>query len=451
MAKDSSDLDVGSRVSLTGIIGAALTLAVVVGGIVWYQLLEEDQQRRELVIATGPKSDTYHALGTALATLLEDENVVDRATVVTTAGSVENMQGLAPDGDFDIAFVQGDTPSVPSARLIAVLYSEALHILLSRDAATTVDSIDDLSGLRVAVGPAESGTRQLSRAVLEHFGVQPGENLELPLDEAERGLLEGTLDAALFLTSVPSSRIAALAQSEKIDFVSLGDSQLQGNEADGLALVLPAVRSFLIPRATYRMLPNEPAATVAVQALLVASRDLDIDLVKAITESLLLHRGGIEYLDGEHRVIAQGIREDYAPDRSVIPYHIGAVAHYSREEPPFLVEYAEAISLGLTVLVGLYSGYITLREWARRRKKNRIDAYLVRVEKISRNMADFTLEEMLAHRDALDKLRQRAFSDLVRERLVADESFTIFQNYLRDEFAAVEARIKEKSTEKTVA
>jgi len=32
----------------------------------------------------------------------------------------------------------------------------------------------------------------------------------------------------------------------------------------------------------------------------------------------------------------------------------------------------------------------------------------------------------------------------VNERLLADESFTIFQNHLRDEFAAIEARITEK-------
>jgi hypothetical protein len=55
-----------------------------------------------------------------------------------------------------------------------------------------------------------------------------------------------------------------------------------------------------------------------------------------------------------------------------------------------------------------------------------------------------SLAELVGHREALYEIRHRALSDLVSERVLADESFTIFQNHLRDEFAAIEARIKEK-------
>jgi len=95
--------------------------------------------------------------------------------------------------------------------------------------------------------------------------------------------------------------------------------------------------------------------------------------------------------------------------------------------------------------VGLYSGSIAFREWMRRRMKNRIDAYLLEVEEQTADLGSLALEKLIEHRDALDDIRHRAFSDLVSERLLADESFTIFQNHLRDEFTAIEARIKEKS------
>jgi hypothetical protein len=77
--------------------------------------------------------------------------------------------------------------------------------------------------------------------------------------------------------------------------------------------------------------------------------------------------------------------------------------------------------------------------------KNRIDAYLLEVEQSTADLGSLSLDELIEHRDALDEVRHRAFSDLVSERLLADESFTIFQNHLRDEFAAIEARITEKS------
>jgi hypothetical protein len=145
-------------------------------------------------------------------------------------------------------------------------------------------------------------------------------------------------------------------------------------------------------------------------------------------------------------VVARRIREDYRPGASVIPFHRGAVAYYRREEPAFFVEYAEAISLGLTLLVGLYSGSIAFREWMRRRMKNRIDAYLLQVEEQTADLRSLSFEELIEHRDALDDVRHRAFSDLVSERLLADESFTILQNHLRDEFAAIEARIQDRSS-----
>ena len=145
-------------------------------------------------------------------------------------------------------------------------------------------------------------------------------------------------------------------------------------------------------------------------------------------------------------MVARRIREDYRPAAVTVPYHRGAIAYYHREEPAFFVEYAEAISLGLTLLVGLYSGSIAFREWMRRRMKNRIDAYLLEVEEQTADLGSLSLEKLIDHRDALDDIRHRAFSDLVSERLLADESFTIFQNHLRDEFSAIESRIIEKSS-----
>ena len=43
----------------------------------------------------------------------------------------------------------------------------------------------------------------------------------------------------------------------------------------------------------------------------------------------------------------------------------------------------------------------------------------------------------------LHEIRRQAFSDLMAERLQADESFTIFQDYLRTELADVEAKLRE--------
>jgi hypothetical protein len=266
----------------------------------------------------------------------------------------------------------------------------------------------------------------------------------LPPRESAEALIEGSLDAAFILTAIPSRIVESLAENDAIRFVSLGDAQEIGNEADGLALVFPSIRGTNIPRSTYQRVPERPVRTIAVTALLVARRDLDAELVRSVTAAIFEHRSGSDGLEGDGLTVARRIREDFSLTRYSMPFHRGAVSYYDREDPPFFVEYAEAISLGLTLLVGAYSGYIAIREWMRRRMKNRVDAYLVEVDRMTSDLKALPIDELMALRDGLDAVRQRAFSDLVRERLYADEAFTIFQNHLGQEFAAIDARIREK-------
>jgi len=447
MEHTTPDKDVGSSVPILAIVATIVALVVVIGGFLGYRSLSGVDARQEIVIATGPETGTYHALGTALARVLEGTGVVQSAQIRATAGSVANMELIGSvDGGVDLAFVQSDTPASTRARLVAPLYNEVLHILVSKVVAGDIQTLDDLHGRRVALGPEGSGTRQLSKRVLAHFGVEVGEDLSLLPGETTAGLIDGTVHAAFVLNAIPARMVANLAEKDAVRFLSLGDAQEYGNEADALALVFPSIRGTTIPRSTYVRLPERPVRTIEVSAMLIARRDLDPNLVRAIAATIIENRSGAGGLEGTDLVVARRIREDYRPGAVAIPFHQGAVAYYDREEPPFFVEYAEAMSLGLTLLLGAYSAYIALREWMRRRMKNRIDAYLLEVERETEDLGSLSLDKLIEHRDALDEVRRRAFSDLVSERLLADESFTIFQNHLRDEFAAIEARIQEKAT-----
>jgi len=444
MEHPAPDKNVGSSVPFVAIVATIVALAVIIGGFYVFRTLSGNQARHEIVIATGAEFGTYHALGNALSRVLEGTDVVESATVLPSGGSVENME-LIGDGSTDFAFVQSDTPPSTNARLVASLYNEVLHILVSKLDADEIRTIHDLRGKRVSLGPEGSGTRQLSKRVLGHFGVEVGEDVALLPNDATTGLIDGSVDAAFVLTAIPSRMVAELAEKDAIRFLSLGDAQLYGNEADALALVFPSIRGTTIPQSTYVRLPQQPVRTIEVSAMLIARRGLDQNLVRAVAETLFENRSGEGGLEGNDLVVARRIHEDYRPAAVTVPYHRGAIAYYHREEPAFFVEYAEAISLGLTLLVGLYSGSIAFREWMRRRMKNRIDAYLLEVEEQTADLGSLPLEKLIEHRDALDDIRHRAFSDLVSERLLADESFTIFQNHLRDEFTAIEARITEKT------
>jgi TRAP transporter TAXI family solute receptor len=437
----SNDHTVGSNLPVTAIIAAVATVVVIAVGFASYVALSGDDADPTVVIATGPETGTYHALGVALGQLLEDEGIVHSAVILATEGSVSNMRLIGGDGGTaDLAIIQSDTPANGSARLVAQLYEEHLHVLIAKRLADEIKTIHDLRGRTVSLGGLGSGTRQVAERVLAHFKVDVGEDLAIPPARMVESFLDGTLDAAFILTAIPSNIVESLCQQDAVRFLGLGDAQEVGNEADALALVFPSLRATAIPHSTYGRLPDRPVLTVSVTAQLIASSDTDPALVRRVTEALLEHRSRVGGMD-PRLAVAKRIRERYEPGVSSIPYHQGAIAYYTRQNPPFLVEYAEAISLVLTLLVGCYSGYIALREWARRRRKNRIDGFYIEATRHFIDVRDASKESLVERRDALVDLRHRAFKDLVDERLDANESFTILQDQIDSELRTIEALI----------
>ncbi len=132
MDHELPDQDVGSALPVRAIVASVVALVVIVGGFVAYRTVRSEEARHEIVIAGGPDTGTYHAFGVALARVLEYERIVKNAEVLTTEGSVANMELIDRAlGGADLAFVQSDTHASSRARLIAPLYDEVLHILVA--------------------------------------------------------------------------------------------------------------------------------------------------------------------------------------------------------------------------------------------------------------------------------------------------------------------------------
>jgi TRAP transporter TAXI family solute receptor len=438
----------GSQFPIRAVLAIIVAVLMVGAAGFLYLTLTREEPPPHIVIATGPDSGTYHALGLAIARVLESEGVVASAEVRSTEGSVANMVLVGgADHRADLAFVQSDTTPAGGVRLLAPLYQEVMHILVAGKVPATVTTVVDLEGLRISMGTVGSGTRSIAERVIDHFGVRVGEDIALPPNEVAQGLEDGSIDAAFMLSAIPSPVIDELCERDAVRFLSLGDSQERGNEADALALVFPSLSSGVIPRSTYGGLPKNPVATIEVAAMLVAPKDLDPKFVTTVVSTLFAHRSKLIETETERVLAARRIREKYQPEAVLIPYHRGAVDYYQRAQPPFIVEYAETMSFVLTVLVGIFSIAVAIREWMRRKMKNRIDVFYVEVEDLTGEIQEMSLDELKDHRRRLRDLRRRAFAELVAERLEANESFTIFQDYLASERAAIEARIEEKLAE----
>jgi hypothetical protein len=256
--------------------------------------------------------------------------------------------------------------------------------------------------------------------------------------ESAELLIEGEVDAALVLAGVPTPAVKRMLRHPGLRLLSLATPGQVGSVLEGLQLNAPNLSTAVIPIGTYGDHPEEAVGTLGCDTLLLTRADVDQGLVRAFTAALFAHRAAL----GDRAPELARLSERFDSARLRFPVHAGAEAFYARKEPPFIVEWADAISLLITTLLLAWSGAAAIHSRLRRKRKDRVDRYYAEIQTLADELADARgLDQLHEIRDQLRALRRRAFSELAAERLAADESFTIFQDYLRSELAEVEAAI----------
>lgn len=384
----------------------------------------------EWILATGQQDGLYRELGEALvAELSDDDAVADLGEVRThgkSRGSHQNARLLAA-GEVQFALVQSDTELVEDARLVSPLYEEVLHVVVRRDSA--ISSIRDLKGLsinRFHLGQPGSGTLAVASRILEHLGILP-HDAETTGTEAPpaRLLAEGEIDAAFLLTGAGSKSAEELLSDDR-RLVGFESSSHPNGPARALATIDPHLRPAVIPVALYGAQPRVPVSSISVSALLVTRKSVDEDIVRELTRVLY---------DNRHNLgVPLRLPGSEETDASYLPYHEGALQFHLREEPTFLVQYAEVISLLITLLVGIWSITNLYIRWRAGLKKERIDKYYERLQLAGALESNARLTE-------LRHIHRKAFDELMSEQLAADESFVIFHDYLLSEITRTEAEL----------
>ena len=88
MAHEKDKPDVGASIPLPAIIAALVTVAILAAGVFSYRHFSSTTTYPSIVIATGPDSGTYQALGTALQRVLQGTGLFERVSLHATDGSV---------------------------------------------------------------------------------------------------------------------------------------------------------------------------------------------------------------------------------------------------------------------------------------------------------------------------------------------------------------------------
>lgn len=239
----------------------------------------------QLVMATSSRDEPYHAFGLRYREELAKDGIA--LELRETAGAVENLRLLEdPDSGVDIAFTQGGIAPEEGGekvRAIAAVFLEPLWLFAAKP--ITPESIAALRGLRVAVGPVGSGTREVVEELLGVNGLSPADLTLVALADhaAAAALAADEVDVVAVVTPAADPVIAELAAVPGIRLLNLINAR-------GYHQRFPYLREVTLYRGVLdfgRAVPDHDITMIAPVAALVAHRDMHPALVDALAAAAL--------------------------------------------------------------------------------------------------------------------------------------------------------------------
>ena len=284
-----------------------------------------------LTLATGSTGGTYFPLGGAMAGVWND-NIPDlRVSTQSSGASVDNLQ-LLDAGEVELIMavngvaadaMEGGTDDFPDPLDFAFLgniYGEVMQVVAHGDSG--IESIEDMSGMTVAIGPPGSGTEVVARQMLDAAGIDADEDIDARQEsfgDAADGLRDGQIDAVFAILALPAGSIEDVATGTDLTFVSVADDLAQEIlDAD------PTMSALDVEAGTYPGQDDE-VTWLTNWATLYAPSDLHDDLVYDLVQVLYEENQSI----ADAHAVGGQIQIDTALDgRAGIPVHPGAQRYY---------------------------------------------------------------------------------------------------------------------------
>ena len=239
-------------------------IVLVLGLVLAFQFVGPPPPRH-IVLATGVDGGAYQSYGEQLARYLNAEGV--NVELRATAGAVENLALLQSESGIDVAFVQGGLVEDAAPEGITALgsfYLEPIWVFVRTDIA--IASVADLTGKRLAVGAAGSGTRVVVKRLLTANGVD-ATMLDVAADGLTAAFSAGDLDAAFLIGGAESESVAELVALDEVKLLGLSRAAAYARRA-------PYLTQVTLPQGVLDLRSDKPASdteTVAVAAMLAVN------------------------------------------------------------------------------------------------------------------------------------------------------------------------------------
>lgn len=294
-------------------------------------------------IGGGGAGGTFNTMASGIGTLLSENIDNAKFTVEGSAGSVENLRrigggdlqmGIAFSGDSYLARngleAFKDTGKIDNIRVIGFIYSAVSQVVTEKDSA--LKSIYDIAGKKMSVGSPGSGTQKTMMRLLDHLNLTDKVDIiSMNGSGSSDQLKNGQIDAYHGMWGYPSGAIIDTTSSMDSDIINLWDDA----KSSGFLDKYPFYTKAVIPAGTYQGVDHD-VETIRDTALLVASADVDDDLVYEITKSIFNEKGLAHMLKVSNATREMSIENGLAG--ASVPVHPGAARYWKEvgvEVPKF--------------------------------------------------------------------------------------------------------------------
>ena len=288
-----------------------------------------------LVLGTAPVAGVYYPAGGALCRLVNKhrDDHGQRCLIESTDGSAENLRRMKA-GDLDFALIQSDWqyhayrgtisgsdgPAFAGLRALFSLHAQPVTVVAARESG--IETLDDLRGKRVSLGPLGSAMRRTGETLFMALGwsrKDTAETLDLGPAEQVEALCAGLIDAFVLPTSHPNGLVAAAAEGCLARLVPV-----EGMAVDELLSRHPFFARTRIAGGLYRGNPKE-IESFGVRATLVAPAELSSDLVYQVVRATFEQ---FDALRAQHPALASLEAEMMIDSGNSAPFHDGALQYY---------------------------------------------------------------------------------------------------------------------------
>jgi len=284
-----------------------------------------------LSVGTAPPGGAFFVVGGAIAQVV-DQNTRTTGWQVSseaTKGTQENIRRLARNElDFALAnaaisyfAVRGEGKWEAKQEIRTVMTLAPNIALFITPSGSGVNTMADLRGKRVVVGPAGAGFDHFLQPILQAHGITYDDFT--PLHNTQAGavdmLADGSAAAAFLGGAVPTASITQASASQDIHFIPFDAAA-----RDALFERYPFFAPAKIPADTYRDQREEYAGMNVGNMHLITRASLDEDTAYAFTKALYENRAEVVKKHPAGRAInPKNIVRDTGT-----PFHPGAIRYF---------------------------------------------------------------------------------------------------------------------------